>query len=110
MINHKNISNQLLKDPNDKDISWIEFNIGRALNFKSEWNYKLARIKDSACVLNNIGGVFDDQDKFEEAIHHYQRSLKMKEKCFPSAHVDIARSLINIDSISYRRGRMEVSN
>ena len=59
--------------------------------------------------LNNIGCIFDDQDKFEEALYWYQCSLEMKEKCFPSGHVEIARNLINIDSILYQ-GRVEVSN
>ncbi|CAF5188356.1 unnamed protein product, partial [Rotaria sp. Silwood1] len=28
---------QLLNDPNDEDLAWIEYNIGRALHFKGEW-------------------------------------------------------------------------
>ena len=76
---------QLLNDPNDEDIAWIEFNIGRARYFKSEWkeareyydraygrmmNTKPARMKDSAYVLNTIGGILDSQGKYDEILDY----------------------------------------
>ncbi|CAF0815539.1 unnamed protein product [Rotaria sp. Silwood1] len=102
---------QLLNDSNDEDRAWIEFNIGRALAFKGEWNEarkyydcaynrmmtsKPARIKDSAYVLNNIGGILDKQGKYNEALDYYQRALKIREKFYPIGHADIATSLNNI--------------
>ncbi|CAF5148086.1 unnamed protein product, partial [Rotaria magnacalcarata] len=61
---------------NLEDCGWIEFNIGRALSFKCEWNQareyynraydlmmknKPTRVKDSAWILNNIGAILRDQ-------------------------------------------------
>ncbi|CAF4956822.1 unnamed protein product [Rotaria sp. Silwood1] len=84
---------QLLNDPNDEDLAWIEYNIGRALHFKGEWKetreyYDRAydrmmmsnppRIKDSAHVLNNIGLVLHKQGQYNEALDYHQRSLKIR--------------------------------
>ena len=55
-----------------------------------------ARMKDSAYVLNNIGNILSDQGKYAEALDYHQRSLQMREKYYPSGHVDIAASLNNI--------------
>ncbi|CAF4376813.1 unnamed protein product, partial [Rotaria sordida] len=64
---------ELLQKPDGEDIAWIEFNIGQALDYKGQWDqakiyYDRAyqrmtratpiRIKDSAQVMNNIGGIF----------------------------------------------------
>jgi tetratricopeptide (TPR) repeat protein len=81
---------QLLKDPNGEDIAWIEFNIGRALDFKGEWKEariyydraydrmahdKRAHIKDLAYVVNNIGGVLQQQGKYADALHIASKTL-----------------------------------
>ncbi|UJR11319.1 hypothetical protein I4U23_015500 [Adineta vaga] len=67
---------QLLQNPNGEDIAWIEHNLGRIFHLKGQWEearyyyncaYDVmmteipARIKDSACVFNNIGLLFNDQ-------------------------------------------------
>jgi len=114
---------QLLKDPNGEDVAWIEFNIGRALYYKCEWkdakeyydrayqrmkNAEPARTnKDLAYVLNNIGVILDNQGKYDEAFDHYQQVLEMRQKYYPSDHVDIAKSLNNIGSILYKQRRCE---
>ncbi|CAF3116284.1 unnamed protein product [Rotaria sp. Silwood2] len=105
---------QLFNDSNGEDLAWIEFNIGRALDYKGEWNEarenydraydrmmknKPARIKDSARVLNNIGVILDNQGKYDEALDYYQQALKIREEFYPSGHVDIAASLNNIGLI-----------
>ncbi|CAF4549681.1 unnamed protein product, partial [Rotaria magnacalcarata] len=76
MINRKKYFEQLLNDSPTEDCGWIEFNIGRALSFKCEWNQareyynraydlmmknKPTRVKDSAWILNNIGAILRDQ-------------------------------------------------
>ncbi|CAF3721502.1 unnamed protein product [Rotaria sordida] len=105
---------QLFNDSQDEDRAWIEFNIGRTLDYKGEWNEareyydraydrmmksKPVRIKDSACVLNNIGVILDNQEKYDEALDYYQRALKIREEFYPSGHADIAASLNNIGLI-----------
>ncbi|CAF1285428.1 unnamed protein product [Rotaria sordida] len=102
---------QLLNDSHDEDPAWIEFNIGRALEFKGEWKearkyYNLAynrmmnsepvRIKDSAHVLNNIGNILNRQGKYDEALEYHQRALKIRETFYSFDHIDIAQSLNNI--------------
>jgi tetratricopeptide (TPR) repeat protein len=113
---------QLLKDPNGEDVAWIEYNIGRALDFKGEWNVareyydhaydrmikaEPARIKDSVYVLNNIGNILDSQGKYNEALDYHQRALKIREKYYPSGHVDIADSLNNIGAILHSQAKYD---
>ncbi|CAF2976076.1 unnamed protein product [Rotaria sp. Silwood2] len=110
----QNYFQKLLEDSNDEDHAWIEFNIGRALHLKGEWNEakeyyyraydrmiqnKPARTKDSAHVLNNIGNILTNQRKYDEAFEHLQRTLKIKGKFYPSDHVDIAHVLNNIGNV-----------
>jgi tetratricopeptide (TPR) repeat protein len=111
---------QLLNDPNREDVAWIEFNIGRALDFKGEWkearkyydraydrmmNTNPVRMKDSAYVLNNIGVNLVDQGHYDEALNYHQQALKIREKYYPSGHGDIAISLDNIGRILRRQGK-----
>jgi len=113
---------QMLNEPNGEDLAWIEYNIGRVLNFKGEWNEarkfydhaydrmikaKPPRIKDSAYVLTNVGVILYQQGKYAEALNYYQRSLKMKEKFYPSGHVHIATSLNNIGSVLDSQGKYD---
>jgi len=35
---------------------------------------------DYAYTLDNIGGVYDDKNKLDEALENYDRSLSIKEK------------------------------
>ena len=51
---------------------------------------------DIATSLNNIGLVYSDQGKYDEALEYYKRSLKIYEETLPSNHPDIATSLNNI--------------
>ncbi|CAF2782041.1 unnamed protein product [Rotaria sp. Silwood2] len=113
---------QLFNDSNDEERAWIEFNIGRAFDFKGEWNEarkyydraydrmmkkKPARTKESAHVLINIGAILSDQKKYNEALDYYQRALKIQEQFYPSDHVDIATSLNNIGVVLYRQRKYD---
>ncbi|CAF3891911.1 unnamed protein product, partial [Rotaria sp. Silwood1] len=112
----------LFNSSQNEDRSWIEFNIGRALYCKDEWNEareyydraydrmiksKPARVKDSARVLNNIGVILDNQGKYDEALDYYQRALKIREEFYPSDHVDIATSFENIGIILFKQKKYE---
>ncbi|CAF1525541.1 unnamed protein product, partial [Rotaria sordida] len=112
---------QLLKDSEDEDRAWIEFNIGRAHDFKGEWNEarkyfyhaydqminsKPPRIKDSAHVLNYLGNILCYQGKYDEALDYHQRALEIREKFHPSGHIDTATSLSNIGNILCKQGRV----
>ena len=113
---------QLLNDPNGEDLAWIEFNLGRALDFKGELQKardyydrayeqmikaKPARIKDSAYVLNNIGVNLVDQGMYDQALHYHQQALMIREKYYPPGHSDIAISLDNIGRIFRRQEKYE---
>ncbi|CAF4097046.1 unnamed protein product [Rotaria magnacalcarata] len=95
----------------DEDRAWVEFNIGRALDCKgqlkeAEKDYIRAykrmkedgptRLKDAAHVLNSRGDVNYGQKKYDEALKYNQMTLEIQEKCCPSDHVNIAKSLMNI--------------
>ncbi|CAF4830426.1 unnamed protein product [Rotaria sp. Silwood1] len=112
----------LFNSSQNEDRSWIEFNIGRCLYLKGEWNEareyydhaydrmmmgKPARVKDSARVLNNIGVILDNQGKYDEALDYYQRALKIREEFYPSVHMAIATSLGNIGIILCEQGKYD---
>jgi tetratricopeptide (TPR) repeat protein len=113
---------QLLNDPNGEDVAWIEFNIGRAFDFKGErkeareyydraydrmMNAKPKRIKDAAYVLTNIGAILREQAKFDDALDCYQRVLKMQQKYCPPGDVAIARSLFHIGNTLRKQNKNE---
>ncbi|CAF0837435.1 unnamed protein product [Rotaria sordida] len=113
---------QLLNDSNDEDQAWIEFNIGRAFDFKGEWsdarkyydrayermmNNKPTRLKDSTHALNNIGAILSDRRKYSRALNYYQRALEIQEKLYPSGHLVSATSLNNIGVILYRQEKYD---
>ncbi|CAF1685891.1 unnamed protein product [Rotaria magnacalcarata] len=102
---------QLLDSSTDEDRAWIEFNIGRALDCKGQlkeaekyyiraYNRMIEdgpkRFKDAAHVLNSRGDVNYRHEKYDEALKYNQMALEIQEKCCPSDHVDIAKSLMNI--------------
>ncbi|CAF2810913.1 unnamed protein product [Rotaria sp. Silwood2] len=118
----QNYFQQLLNNSNNEDRAWIEFNIGRALDLKGEWNQareyfdraydrmmksKPPRIKDSAHVLNNIGVVLYRQGKYELALDYHQRALKIHENFCSSGHIDIAASLVSIGNIFFNQGKYD---
>ncbi|CAF1350606.1 unnamed protein product [Rotaria sordida] len=109
---------QLLDKSNNEDRPWIEFNIGRALDFKGQWKeaekyyncaYNLMmedgskRLKDAAHVLNSMGNVLHRHKKDDEALGCHQKALKIQEKYYPSNQADIATSLNNIGKILTRQ-------
>lgn len=113
---------QLLNDPNGEDLAWIEFNLGRALDFKGELQKareyydraydrmiktRPSRIKDTAYVLNNIGVNLVDQGMYDQALHYHQRALQIREKYYPPGHGDIAISLDNIGRIFRRQEKYD---
>ena len=113
---------QLLNDPDDIDIGFIELNLGVVLECKDQWEearkyYDHAydrlmkndppRIKDTALVLNNIGNNFSHQGKYEEALDYYRRALEIREKYYPSGGVNIAKMLCNIGSILSEQEKYE---
>ena len=102
---------ELLREPNEEDVAWIELNIGRALDYKSEWEearkyYERAhdrmisadppRLKDSAQAIKNGGCLLHHQGKYDDALCFYQQALKIRKMCYPSGHADIATTLNNI--------------
>ncbi|CAF1228277.1 unnamed protein product [Adineta ricciae] len=113
---------ELLKEPNGEDLAWIEFNIGQALDYKSQWEqartyYNRAydrmieaippRVKDVAVVMNNIAGSLYRQGKFNEALDLHKRILQIREEIYPNGHVDIAQSLNYIALILDQQGKYE---
>ncbi|CAF1082646.1 unnamed protein product [Rotaria sordida] len=118
----QNYFQQLFNDSNDEDSAWIEFNIGRALHLKRQWNEaheyynraydrmmenQPARIKDSAHVLNNIGNILTNQGKHSEAHDYLQRALKIREGFYPPDHVEIAHVLNNMGNVFVNQGKYD---
>jgi len=110
---------QLLVDPNDEDLAWIEFNIGRALHYKNKWKeartyYDRAqdrmmsvdppRIKESAYVLNSIGTVLQAQEEYDKALDFHHRALEIYMKCYSDDYPDVAYSLHSIGCVLHIQG------
>ncbi|CAF4128050.1 unnamed protein product [Rotaria sp. Silwood2] len=101
----------LLHDRNIENLAWIEFNLGRILDFKSEWkiaqeyynraynrtmNAEPSCWKDAVYMLNKLGTILHNQGKNDEALDHYQRALKIQAKFNSSNLIDNAQILSNI--------------
>ncbi|CAF0931060.1 unnamed protein product [Didymodactylos carnosus] len=112
----------LFQNPQGENISDIEFNLGRAHDFRGEYDKALQLYEHSyatmmmskpvsetvsARVLNNIGLVYNSKGEYDRALDYYSRCLKMREKCLPSDHPDIGGSLNNIGLVYYRKGEYD---
>ncbi|CAF3626311.1 unnamed protein product [Rotaria sp. Silwood1] len=65
------------------------------------------RIKDSAYVLNNIGAVLKSEGKYGEALDFYQRALIIREKYYPTGHLDTSASINNIGRVFEAQGKYD---
>ena len=43
-----------------------------------------------------MANLYTDQGKYEEALHHYFRALKLKKKQLGAEHLDVATTLNNL--------------
>ncbi len=64
-----------------------------------------------ASTLENIGSVYAQQQKYEEAINYHQQSMEMNVSLFGETHPDVAENLFNlaqslIPSGDYRQARI----
>jgi tetratricopeptide (TPR) repeat protein len=115
---------ELLDDPKDVDIAWIEFNIGIALHRQNKLREARAyydrahdrmmyeepiRIKGSAYVLNSIGVILRHEGKSDLALDYYQRALKISEKYYSSNDAIIAACLKNIGRNFDRQGNFNLA-
>ncbi|UJR32519.1 hypothetical protein I4U23_019981 [Adineta vaga] len=95
---------QLLNDPNGEDPAWIEFNIGRSLHYKGNWeaaeiyynrayhrmiNTNSLRVEDSAYVLNSIGTVLQAQQEYNKALDFHRQALDIYEKHYSMDHLNV---------------------
>ncbi|CAF4537889.1 unnamed protein product, partial [Rotaria socialis] len=114
----------LFNDSNAEDLGRIEYHIGRALYMKGQLNEarkcyqrayddmqykKQERTIHFAHLLNNLGIVSSDENKFNDALGYYLRALEIKEELYPNDNVDIARSLTNIGITLGDQGRRDES-
>ena len=62
-----------------------------------------------ATSLNNLGGVYLDQVKHEEALEMYERSISINQAVYgeKSTHPNIAASLNNLERAYHVRGKFE---
>lgn len=59
--------------------------------------------------LNNLGIVYNDQGKHEEALKMHERSIEMRQAIYGQdcAHRDIATSRSNLGGVYYDQGKPE---
>jgi len=76
----------------------------RALNIKEK-----VRGKDSfdcAKTLNNIGLVYQDQEKLNQALEYYNKSLSIKEKVKGEDSFDCVITLNNIGNVYKKQDKL----
>ncbi len=57
-----------------------------------------------AAGLNNLAGLYRDQDRYAEAEPLYQRSMAIREKALGPEHPDVAQSLNNLAGLYEAQG------
>jgi tetratricopeptide (TPR) repeat protein len=62
---------------------------------------------NTAATLDNLGQLYQDQGRYEEAEPLYRRSLAIKEKALPPDHPDTATTLNNLAGLYRAQGRYE---
>ena len=61
-----------------------------------------------AATYGNIGNVYEDQGKLEEALHHYNKSLQIKIKHYGDEnHFSLADTYHNIGNVYKTQGNLE---
>ena len=65
---------------------------------------------DVAASYNNIGAVYMEQGRYQEALDHYQKSLDIKIKLVGHLHPDVATSYSNMAVVHGRQGHYDESD
>ena len=60
-------------------------------------------------ALNSLGGLFQDQGKYSEALPVFERALRIEEKTLGQDHPDIATSLNNLATLNFYLGANEMA-
>jgi len=55
-------------------------------------------------ALNSLGGLFQDQGKYAEALPVFERALRIEETTLGPDHPDIATALNNLATLNYYLG------
>lgn len=63
-----------------------------------------AQIIEIAAVLNNIGVIYQEENKPEVALDHFLRSLELKRQFLPEHHEELAMRLNNIALLQWTLG------
>ncbi|KAL1921122.1 uncharacterized protein VTP21DRAFT_10838 [Calcarisporiella thermophila] len=66
-----------------------------------------AEDQQTAIALNNMGYLYSQQDKIEQAIDQYERALRILEKCLGTEHPDNALIFDNLASLYADYGRYD---
>jgi len=74
----------------------------KLLQDKANSNFKSKILNLKALALNNIGFMYNSQGEFPEALHNYERGLKIQEEVGDKKN--IANSLISIGQTYYNQG------
>ena len=113
---------RMRENPSGEDPAWIEFNIGRALHYKSDYDsaekcYRRAygqmlnadppRITDSAYALNSIGTLHQINGKYATALEYFGSALRIYQEAYSSNHPKVTYSLHSIGSVLHQQGRYD---
>ena len=62
---------------------------------------------NTANTINNLGSTYASQGKYDEAIAHYERALRIKEKAFGVDHINTADTIMNIGLLFKSHGQIK---
>lgn len=105
--------------PNNEEISWIFYNLGRIHRLRGDFNraigcYKRAydvstnarskkRKANAGKAINGLGIVYLEQGRELEAEQCFQHAMQLYKKSLPKYHVDVAKTLLNLGTIDCNR-------
>jgi len=62
-----------------------------------------------AAILNNLGKIYHDQDKYDQALEYYEESVKIQRNYFPEDHSTFSTDYNNIGTIYQKQKKLDLA-
>ena len=62
-----------------------------------------------AAILNNLGKISHDQEKYDQALNYYEKALKLQRKYLPEDHPSLSTDYSNIGTVYQQQNKGELA-
>jgi tetratricopeptide (TPR) repeat protein len=62
-----------------------------------------------AALLNNLGKVYQEQDKYDQALEYYEKAVKLQREHFPEDHPSLSADYSNIGSVYQKQNKLDLA-